>query len=260
MEKPSLHKQLIDRLQKFIEDRGVCLMVEDLDETISHPPETDAVKVTGSGGRLIVKNLNGINPQTKIVSDSRDSLIWIEEGTTLAHCNINVKGKGNLLYIGKNCRLKQLTISMKGNDCTIALGEGTTTEQVTMICGPAHKSILVGDDGMISSGVVIRTDDGHGVFDSKTGERIGLPSDVTIHAHVWLGNGSRINKGCTIGSGTIVGQVSVLSGDAEANSIYAGIPARKLRDGILWSRTTNIADIPSRFRNLGTPDDAEAVE
>jgi acetyltransferase-like isoleucine patch superfamily enzyme len=101
---------------------------------------------------------------------------------------------------------------------------------------------------MFSSGVILRTDDGHGIFDLETEQQINPPQDIVVGDHVWLGNGSRVNKGATIGSGTVVGQMSVVSGNLESQCIYAGVPAKKLKQGVGWARHQNFDDVPERFR------------
>lgn len=188
-----------------------------------------------------------VQPTTKMNLDGLNSLVWIGKGTSLNHCNFIVRGRNNIIVIAESCRLKQLTIEIKGDSNAVVIGKETTVEHAAVICGRNNRSVLVGDDCMISSNVMMRTNDGHGIFDIDSKNLINSPSDVVVHAHVWIGNGARLNKGCIVGSGSVIGQLSVLSGTAEPNCIYAGIPARKLRSGIVWSRTDNFADIPDRF-------------
>lgn len=58
----------------------------------------------------------------------------------------------------------------------------------------------------------------------------GLDSKVVIGDDVWIGLGSIVLSGVTIGEGSIVAAGSVVSRDVEPYSIYAGVPARKVRD------------------------------
>ena len=107
--------------------------------------------------------------------------------------------------------------------------------------------IALGNDCMISNTVVIRTFDGHGIFDASTKERINHSEDVFLGHHVWLGNSARVNKGARVGSGTILGQCAIASGVLDGNCIYAGAPARKIREGVVWSRTGAYEDIPAAY-------------
>ncbi len=53
---------------------------------------------------------------------------------------------------------------------------------------------------------------------------------TTIENDVWIGRGSSIKSGVTIGNGSIVGMGSVVTKNIPPYEIWAGIPARKIRD------------------------------
>lgn len=54
--------------------------------------------------------------------------------------------------------------------------------------------------------------------------------DIYIEDEVWLGTGVIIFPGVRIGKCSVIGAGSVVMNDVEAYSIYAGTPARKIRD------------------------------
>jgi acetyltransferase-like isoleucine patch superfamily enzyme len=58
----------------------------------------------------------------------------------------------------------------------------------------------------------------------------GLGLVTTIENDVWIGYGSTVMGGITIGEGSIIGAGSLVTKDVEPYSIYAGVPARKVRD------------------------------
>lgn len=186
-------------------------------------------------------------PSSTVDIVGKGSEIYVAEDS-FAHISVSIKGHGSAIVIGAGCRLRRLTVSIQGDSCAVIFGAGTTCESAAIIVAPDGQHVVFGDDCMLSSGVLVRTDDGHPVFDRSSRERIGLPASVRIGAHVWLGNGSRINKGAIIGRGTIIGQCSIAGGELDAFSIYAGAPARKIRDNINWSRTGSFDDIPASFR------------
>ncbi|MDE8669149.1 hypothetical protein PY310_11225 [Pseudarthrobacter sp. H3Y2-7] len=183
-------------------------------------------------------------PKVRVSGDR--SGIWIGANSH-AHLDAEVIGKNSGILIGDNCRMRRLVVRIKGDNCYVILGAGSTSEHVTIIVSPREQSVIFGDDCMISSSVVLRTNDGHGVFDRNTRERLGAPASIVVGPHVWLGNGSRINKGAQIGAGTIIGQASIAGGKIDAHSSYGGIPARKIRKEIAWSRTASFDDIPLEF-------------
>lgn len=57
-----------------------------------------------------------------------------------------------------------------------------------------------------------------------------LSKSIIIKDDVWIGCGVRILYGVSIATRCIVGAGSVLNTDTEANSIYAGVPAKKVKN------------------------------
>jgi chloramphenicol O-acetyltransferase type B len=59
---------------------------------------------------------------------------------------------------------------------------------------------------------------------------LGLNSVTTIEDDVWVGYGCTILSGITIGTGSIIAAGSVVTKSVKPYSIYAGVPARKIKD------------------------------
>jgi len=55
-------------------------------------------------------------------------------------------------------------------------------------------------------------------------------SEIVIENDVWIGMNCIILKGIRIGHGSIIAAGSVVMGDVEPNSLYAGNPARKIKE------------------------------
>lgn len=53
---------------------------------------------------------------------------------------------------------------------------------------------------------------------------------VTIGHDVWIGHGAVVTPGVTIGHGAVIGANAVVTRDIRPYEIWAGVPARKLRD------------------------------
>jgi len=62
----------------------------------------------------------------------------------------------------------------------------------------------------------------------RAGKSIGDP--IKVENGCWIGARSIILPGVTIGEGSIIAAGSVVTKDCEPNSLYAGVPARKVRD------------------------------
>lgn len=170
---------------------------------------------------------------------------------------LNIKGKGHHIYIGDNATLRNLAINIIGDKNKVSIGAGCNIRGALHIRQPnsslilgsrvtsvtAHifamegKSIHIGDNSMLSSGIYIRTSDEHPIFDLESGLRINEAKDVIIGKSVWIAEGVTINKGAEIPDGCIIGSCSVVLGKlSRPKSIYAGIPASLVREGVIWER------------------------
>jgi acetyltransferase-like isoleucine patch superfamily enzyme len=215
------------------------------------PVEHRADVMTGGHAAVAEGGHLAIDPSALIV----DSTIKVEAGARLIVCEgASIRNTGFLVYddalviIGPNVRLTHARIHCYHSGA-ILVGEASTWESCAAIAAE-QTLIAAGRDCMFSNDIVLRTSDGHGIFDLSTRERLNAPANVLIGNHVWLGNGCRINKGTVVHAGSVVAQRAVVSGEVDARSIYGGIPARKLRDGIGWSRDEDFEGIPADYRNV----------
>lgn len=99
--------------------------------------------------------------------------------------------------------------------------------------GPRSGRIIIGDDVLMGPGVMITAasyqyDAGSPVTDQPMRE-----ADIVIGHDVWLGAGSVILPGTTLGSGSIVAANAVVRGEFPPMSIIAGSPARIVKKRIV---------------------------
>lgn len=66
---------------------------------------------------------------------------------------------------------------------------------------------------------------------------------IVLKKHTIIGTGSSVLPGVTIGEGVAVGAMTLVNKDLEEWGIYAGIPARYIKD-----RKKNIKDLEKEFR------------
>jgi len=147
---------------------------------------------------------------------------------------------GGVIHIGRDSLIEGLVKTESaggkieiGNN--VYLGGGSSLS--------AAKSIRIMDDVLISYRVIVMDSDSHSVrysvrkkdlvdwrdnsgHDWSTTES----GEVVIEKGAWLGAGSMVLKGVTIGEGAIVGAGSVVTKDVPAWTIVAGNPARKIRE------------------------------
>lgn len=229
-------------------------------------------RVEGAGNHVVIGERAQVESQIAIIGDGNRLIIGedcrvagfapVGAGLSLADprqataASLTIQGVGNTIEIAPECRLgANLTIIGDNNhlrigrDCTIngflqllcptgstlAVGAGTTMVQVTI---QLHEpgEIVFGEDCMVSSQVYVSLSDIHPIYDRATGERINAAASVRVGDHVWLGLRSMIMKGATIGDGAVVAAGAILSGPVPANAVVAGVPARVVRENIVWRR------------------------
>lgn len=87
--------------------------------------------------------------------------------------------------------------------------------------------VEIGDGSLIGHHVIIATLN----HDMNPDNRHDLhPKPVKIGKKVWVGAGSMIMPGVTIGDGAVIGGGSVVTKDVPANTVYAGNPARFIKN------------------------------
>ena len=149
----------------------------------------------------------------------RDS-IFIGEGT-----NINSSLQSN--PIGGNSR----TILCTRGTGEIRIGKRVGISNSALV---ATESITIGDDTNIGGGTVIYDTDFHSLrsVDRLSGDKRVKSASVIIGKRVFVGGHCIILKGSEIGDNAVIGAGSVVSGKIPANEIWAGNPARKIKDNI----------------------------
>ncbi|WP_156429130.1 acyltransferase [Paracoccus aminovorans] len=149
---------------------------------------------------------------------------------------LRIHGSDNVVFVGAHFRGGG-DIAINGSNNMIYIGAFTTIGSITLNQSGDGGSFIVGDHCMISNRIQVGNTDGHAIFDKTTGERINPDRDVYIGDRVWIARDASIGKGARINDGAVVGQKSHVIGTLDAECVYAGIPARKLREGIVWSRS-----------------------
>jgi acetyltransferase-like isoleucine patch superfamily enzyme len=102
----------------------------------------------------------------------------------------------------------------------------------------AHTSIVLGDDVWCGQDVFV-SDASHGYQDVALpiGQQLGPHQPVVIGSGTWIGHGSIILPGTTIGRNVVVAAGSVVRGIVEDYAVVGGTPARVLRrfePGVGW--------------------------
>ena len=122
-----------------------------------------------------------------------------------------------------------------GDRCLIGRGSGIV----------AHLNIEIGNDVWTGHHVYI-TDQNHGYedLDRPISEQVMPEKPVRIGDGSWLGHGTVVLPGTTIGRHVVIGANSVVRGEIPDYCIAAGNPARIIRE---LRPTETVADTATRF-------------
>jgi len=92
----------------------------------------------------------------------------------------------------------------------------------------AMKSVILEEGVGLGANADVYDTDFHPVNPSKSEQILAVP--VRICKRVWVGGHSKVLKGVTIGENSVIGAGSIVTRDVEPNSLYAGVPAKKIKD------------------------------
>ncbi|MGY6027798.1 acyltransferase [Phytobacter sp. AG2a] len=195
----------------------------------------DVFDVYRDNNNIDIHSPDGIGANVKVNIKGHDHTIIIEEGVQLRNFSIVISGERNTLHIKKNSNMRG-GVHIRHTGSKIIIEKDFTAVNVTMFALEG-KSIIIGEDCMFSSGVILRTSDEHPIFDILTEERINFAKDIIIGKHVWVGEGVTLNKATNIPDGCIIGATSFVSKKLNRPSAaYAGTPAKLVRENVLWKR------------------------
>ena len=140
------------------------------------------------------------------------------------HVVFDAKGSASCIELGEQILVGRSSI-LSCNDSTIRVGNFVS---IGPFCFFASRSFIhVGSNVAIGSGTHLLAG-GH-VFDALDTPIIRqrrVSKGIVVEDGVWLGTGTKILDGVTIGRDSIVGAGSVVSKDVPARSVVLGNPAR----------------------------------
>jgi acetyltransferase-like isoleucine patch superfamily enzyme len=133
------------------------------------------------------------------------------------------------LVIGEGTKLEPGCWITMAPDARIEIGRGCFLNRETMLA--AHELIEIGDHVMFANHCFVGDSD-HRYDDPDlpiTWQGFTPRGPVRIGDNVWLGKGTVVQGGRTIGDRCVVGSNSVVTKDLPAGTIAAGVPAKVLR-------------------------------
>jgi acetyltransferase-like isoleucine patch superfamily enzyme len=178
---------------------------------------TPALRITF--GPRSENNLIILGPQSDIFGDWK-----INGSNTLAVCAGHVRYRS------------AINLNTNGERCLFYWGDLGSSNGISVYIQGDDRSVIIGRDCMVAQRASIMTSDYHPVVDRSKRAWLNPPGSVLIHPHVWIGWESMIMKGVTIGFGSVIGTRAVVTRNVPAHVSVGGVPARVLRDDVMWLR------------------------
>jgi acetyltransferase-like isoleucine patch superfamily enzyme len=107
------------------------------------------------------------------------------------------------------------------------LGSGYINRYAKIRC---YSAISIGHDVAISENVSIWDSDAHSI----KGKEHLMTQPIVIGNKVWIGTNVTILKGVTIGDGAIIAAGAVVTNDIPGKCLAGGIPAKVLKENVVW--------------------------
>lgn len=149
-----------------------------------------------------------------------------------------LNNRGNNIKLGSHVYLRSVakgyqagmpfptTLLLDVKDATITIGDNTRINGAYI---HAQKSIDIGENCVIASGVNIIDSNGHQLYSADRTKKRDTPKSTRIGNNVWIGINAVILKGTTIGDNCVISAGSIVKGDFPPNSLIVGNPAVKVK-------------------------------
>lgn len=172
---------------------------------------------------------------SKIAFAGKNNVLFVEDGVCIRDSIVSFAGDDSVVYLSKNRHPYLLNIAIY-HCSTVYIGADCYINGRLTLIASERQNIVIGEDGLFSFGIYMRTADPHLLYDCKTKRRINPSKSIFVGDHVWIGQNALILKGTQIGSGSVIGGDAVLSGKKIASNVVAcGNPARVVRRGVFFS-------------------------
>lgn len=176
-----------------------------------------------------------INSQIRF--KGKNNVLICENDVVIKDSLIDFNSSNSILYLSSNIHKYVVNIVMYNNNvCFIGKNNyfNEYNEVISLILSE-ERNIIIGNGCLFSLGIWFRVADPHLIYSSESFKRLNHTKSIYVGDHVWFGQNCLILKGNLIGSGSIIAAGSVLSNKrVPSNTIFAGNPARMIKENILW--------------------------
>lgn len=168
-----------------------------------------------------------------------ENVINIGKGCQLTNVMCHIVGGKNSIEIGTQCSIKntQLLLGVPANSRKVFIGDGTYIGGATLHLTSHNNYCSIGHNCMFSNEIIIRTEDGHPIYDLESKKLLNKGGRVVIGDKCWIGERVYILKGTELATGTIVGACSVLSKKIDEKCVVVvGNPAKIVKHNVGWNK------------------------
>lgn len=133
------------------------------------------------------------------------------------------------IALGDNFRSNRALYMYANDGGFLEVGDNCSVNTNVQL-GASGGKLIIGDDVMIASNVVIRVAN-HSTWRNfliRKQPQTHIFGEIHIEDDVWIGANSVITSGVTLAVGTVVGAGAVVTKPTEPYSIVAGVPAKKI--------------------------------
>ncbi len=136
-------------------------------------------------------------------------------------CTFRGDSRSNMIGINRRCML-----STHDSNAVISIGDNCGFSGTVI---GANEKIIIGNDVLFGANTLITDFDWHGIAPDKRRTSKGDSGPVHISNNVFIGYGSIVLKGVTIGENSVIGANSVVTKDIPANVIAGGNPCKVIK-------------------------------
>lgn len=175
-----------------------------------------------------------IMKNSKIEFFGTGNILIVEDGVNIVNSSIRFEGNNSVVYLSQS-RFNYILDLVVNHNSVFFMGKNNYINSKLSIILSEEKHCFIGNDGLFSLGIWMRTADPHLVYSCETKERKNLSKSIFIGDHVWIGQSAMILKGTQVESGSIIGAMSVVPGKRIAhNESWAGNPCKKIAEAVFW--------------------------
>ena len=135
------------------------------------------------------------------------------------------------ITIAANFQISRLATLAANNGGKITIGKNTAINERAFIGASDNGNIIIGDNVMIAYNVSLRASDHvFGETNKPIKEQGHDGGSIIVEDNVWIAANCIITSNVRIGKNSVIAAGAVVTTDVEPNTVYGGIPARKLKD------------------------------